>query len=169
MASGDAQAAPKPKGGQAVPPKAKSFLWLQGLVCGALATMATPTAVVLGVLMLPAIIANLTETAPGKPLTRVLALFGAAAIVGPLATLWTSQHTLGGAMALVEDPAVLSLSYAAAGAGWLLAELVPVAVRSTLEAAARTKAARLRAARARLQEEWRLPESDAKAEPKATK
>jgi hypothetical protein len=72
-------------------------------------------------------------------------------------------------MALVEDPAVLSLSYAAAGAGWLLAELVPVAVRSTLEAAARTKAARLRAARARLQEEWRLPESDAKAEPKATK
>jgi len=140
----------------AAPPKARSYLWLQGMACGALVTMAAPTALVCGVLMLPAIIANVTETAPGKPLTRVLMLFGAAAIVSPLHILWTSGHTLVGALTLVEDPAVLSLSYAAAGGGWLLAELVPVLVRVALEATARAKTARLRAARARLQEEWRL-------------
>jgi hypothetical protein len=147
-----AAAAAKP----ARPAKPRSYLWLQGMACGALVTMAPPTALVCGVLMLPAIIATVVETAPGKPLTRVLALFGGAAIVSPLHILWTSGHTLSGAMTLVEDPAVLSLSYAAAGGGWLLAELVPVLVRVALEATTRARTANLRATRARLQEEWRL-------------
>ena len=96
-------------------------------------------------------------TVGGLMFSGSLALFGAATCVSPMSILWRSGQTLSGAMALVEDPAVLSLSYAAAGAGWLLAELTPVLVRILLEASAMAKSARLRAARAQLEAEWRLP------------
>src|SRR5690349_1624154 len=35
------------------PRRQRSFVWLQGLLCGALATLATPTALLLGVLLAP--------------------------------------------------------------------------------------------------------------------
>jgi len=44
----------------------------------------------------------------------------------------------------------------AASAGWLLAEVTPIAVRVTLEAISIARAARLRAERTKLVEAWGL-------------
>jgi hypothetical protein len=51
---------------------------------------------------------------------------------------------------------VLGTAWAAAAAGWLLAEMAPVAVRATLEALSISRAARLRALRTQLADEWRF-------------
>jgi len=51
-------------------------LWVQGLLCGALVTLATPTAVLAGVLLLPAVIVHLMDTTEGRPILRTVLLFG---------------------------------------------------------------------------------------------
>ncbi|WP_048862072.1 hypothetical protein, partial [Acidisphaera rubrifaciens] len=92
----------------------------------------------------------------GRPLTRVLALFGAAGGIGPLVRLWSGGHTIALAMTLAGDPAVIGLAYALAGLGWLLSEVGPLALRVVMDAQAAARAARLRAARRRLAEAWSL-------------
>ena len=129
------------------------MVWLQGLLCGAMAMLAPPTALLLGVLLGPAVLALMLDRQPGRPRARSIALFGMAASVDPLRTLWVSGHAMTDAAALLADLHVLGI---AAAAGWLLAEAAPVAVRATLEALTISRTARLRALRSRLSEEWRL-------------
>lgn len=144
--------APDPKSA----PDGRSYLWLQGLVCGAVATLATPTAVLGLALFAPALVAAMTERREGRPLTRVLALFGAAGGAGPLVHLWSGGHTLALALTLAGDPAVIGLAYALAGLGWLLSEVGPLVLRAAMEAQAAARAVRLRAARRRLSDAWSL-------------
>jgi hypothetical protein len=133
-----------------------SMVWLQGLLCGALAMLAPPTALLMGVLLGPAVLALLFDRQAGKPRARSIALFGMAASVDPLRTLWGSGHSMQVAVALLGSLHVLGTAWAAAAAGWLLAEVAPVAVRATLEALSISRAGRLRASRARLADEWGL-------------
>src|ERR1700753_3961609 len=84
-------------------PRPHSLVWLQGLLCGALATLATPTALLLGVLLGPALLAVAFDSEPGRPVGRSVALFSMAASVRPLKTLWMSGHTMPVAAGLVGD------------------------------------------------------------------
>jgi hypothetical protein len=132
----------------------RSRVWLQGLLCGAVATLATPTALLVGVLFLPALIASVLDCQPGKPVARSMALFSLCGTVGPVLRLWAAGHTLEAAATLAADLDNLLLAWGAAAAGWLLAELAPVAVLVVLEALARSQTARLRAERTRQEAEW---------------
>ena len=138
------------------PQRQRSLTWLQGLLCGALATVATPTALLLVVLIGPALLAVALDREPGRPRARSIALFGMAASVMPLRTLWTSGHTLTSAVTLLSNPQVVGTAWSAAAAGWLLAEIIPLAVRVALEALSIMRKARLEAERARLIEAWGL-------------
>jgi len=148
------QAEPKvPRGGG----KFGSLLWLAGLACGALVTLATPTAVVAGILLAPGLLAVMLDQSPGKPTARSVMLFGLAATVQPLALLWRTGHHLGTALDLAGDTTVLATAWAAQGGAWLLCELTPLIITLTMEAVSRGRAARLRAARAAYEEQWGLP------------
>ena len=68
--------------------------------------------------------------------------------------LWSAGHTLAAAATLATDPDNLMIAWGMAAAGWLLAELAPVVVRAVLEALSLSRAARLRAERARYEAEW---------------
>jgi hypothetical protein len=138
----------------AAQPKQRSLIWLQGLLCGAMVTLATPTALLLGVLLGPALLATALDRQPGRPRARSIALCSMAASVGPLRTLWMGGHTMSIASALAGNTRVVAAAWTAAAAGWLLAELAPLGVRMALEALSIARAARLRAARARLVEDW---------------
>jgi hypothetical protein len=138
------------------PQQQRSLTWLQGLLCGALATVATPTALLLGVLLAPVLVAVALDQEPGRPRARSIALFGMAASVGPLRALWTSGHTLATATTLLGNLNVVGTAWSAAAAGWLLAELMPFAARAVLEALSLARKARLEAERARLVEAWGL-------------
>lgn len=53
----------------------------KGLLCGALMTLATPTALLLGVLLGPAMLAVVLDREPWRPTGRSVALFSMAASV----------------------------------------------------------------------------------------
>jgi hypothetical protein len=146
--------------------KRGSGMWMQGLVCGALVTLATPTAILGGVLLLPTILVYLTDAAEGRATLRAVLLFGLAASLRPLLTLWSGGHTVDLSLSLLSDLATPVVAWSAQGAGWLLSQLIPLVVRVTLEAQMRLEVARLRAERAKLAEEWGLPpaEGDASAQ-----
>jgi hypothetical protein len=141
-----------------VQPRQHSLVWLQGLLCGALVTVATPTALLLGVLLGPALLAMVLDREPGRPIGRSVALFAMAASVAPLKTLWIAGHTMAAATALVGDVQIVATTWSAAAAGWLLAQLTPIAVRTALEALSIARAVRLRAERAKLVEAWGFEE-----------
>ena len=122
-----------------------------------LAALATPTALLMGVLLAPGLLAVALDRAPGRPIARTLLLWGLSTTVGPLMTLWKAGHTMEAAFSLAFDPATLAWSWAAAGGGWLLTQLLPVLIRLALESAALSRKLRVRGLRARCAEEWGLP------------
>jgi hypothetical protein len=121
-----------------------------------MATLATPTALLLGVLLGPALLAVVLDHQPGRPRARSIALCSMAAAVDPLRTLWTTGHTIATATALLGNLRIVGMAWSAAAAGWLLAEITPIAVRAALEGLGIARAARLRAERAKLVEIWGL-------------
>jgi hypothetical protein len=134
-----------------------SAVWLQGLACGTVVAMATPTAVLGALLMVPGIGALLLERRAGRPAARVTLLCGAAAAAAPLTALWQAGLGVGGALATASDPAVLAGCWAAQAAGWLLAQLAPVLLRLAFDARAAAIAAGLRKERAHYEAEWGIP------------
>jgi hypothetical protein len=134
-----------------------SSLWLLGLVCGAVATLATPVALLALALLAPGLGSLLLEREPGRPLSRITLLCGAAAAAGPLASLWQSGQGVAGAFAAAADTRVLAGSWAAQAGGWLLGQIAPLVIRLLLDARAATEATRLRSRRRALETEWGIP------------
>jgi hypothetical protein len=137
--------------------KQSSLVWVQGLACGALAALAPSLAFMVAVLLGPGLLALVLNREPGRPIGRAVLLCGLAACVGPVRALWASGHGIGASLALVGDVGVVGSAWSAAAAGWLLAEIAPIAVRAVLEGSSLARAGKLRAARERLTEEWGLP------------
>jgi len=131
-----------------------SFVWLQGLACGAVVTLAPATALLLVVLLGPGGLALALDRRPGRPVARAVLLCSAAACVEPLRVLWAAGHTTTASVALLGDLGVVGTAWSAAAAGWLMVELAPVVAHVVQEAHAHARAARLRVVRARLAEEW---------------
>jgi len=136
---------------------AGALAWAEGLLCGGLVALLPPTALLLGVLAGPAVIAMLLDRQPARPVARSVALFALAASVSPVRTLWAAGHTMAQSLSLATDLQVVGTAWSAAAAGWLLGELAPVAVRAVLEVTSVSLAARLRAERAALAQAWGLP------------
>lgn len=133
-----------------------ALLWAQGLLCGGLVALLPTVALLLGVLLGPAMAALALDRQPGKPVARSVVLCTLAACIGPVRSLWAAGHDLAASLALAGDLNILGTAWSAAAAGWLLAELSPFAVRAVLEALSLARAAQLRATRDRLAEEWGL-------------
>jgi hypothetical protein len=131
--------------------------WLQGLVCGALVAFAPPTALMVGTLLLPAIIVYVLDDSDGRATLRAVLLFGLAGSLRPLLALWSGGHTMGASLSLLSDMAVPALAWSAQGAGWLLAQAIPLLIRVVQEAQTKIEIAHIRAERAKLAEEWGLP------------
>jgi hypothetical protein len=135
----------------------RSVVWLSGLACGMLAMVAPGLAILAAGLLAPGLVALKLDREPGRPVARTIMTFGLAACVQPVMTLWNSGQSFNAAIAIVTDPAVAGMAWSAAAAGWLLTQLMPLAIRAVLEATTLARATRLRAARLRLAEAWGLP------------
>ena len=148
-------AKPRPHAG----PK-RSLVWLQGVVCGLLATLATPMAVLLCGLLAPGLVAMVLDRAPGRPIARTVLLFGLAASVYPARDLWLSNMSINKALVLISDMSITGTAWAAAAGGWMLAEVTPLAIGFVLDARGRSRAAALRRLRREHAEAWGLPVED---------
>lgn len=139
------------------PRRRGSRVWLLGMGCGALATLATPTAVLGGLLLAPSLAAWALDPTPERRLARPILFCGLAATLRPLLALWTGGQTMAASLTLAGDLQTLGLAWAAQASAWLAGELAPLAVGLVQAARNRAQVARLRAERARLEEEWGLP------------
>jgi hypothetical protein len=137
----------------------RSVVWISGLACGVLVAVAPGVATVAGGLLAPGLVAVKLDREPGRPVARTVLTCGLAACVQPVITLWNAGQSFEAATAIITDPKVLCIAWGAAGAGWLLAQTAPLAVRAALEAGAITRAAQLRAARSKLAEAWGLSQA----------
>ncbi|MBV8578560.1 MAG: hypothetical protein JOZ58_26440 [Acetobacteraceae bacterium] len=129
-------------------------LWFPVLVGAAVIALATPAVLLASILLGPGLIGLAVEGTQGRPVARTMLLSGLAASVSPMRALWDGGPSLDGTLALAFDPGTVGLAWFAAGSGWLLSQLAPIVVRVLLDSATQSRAARLRAERARLQEEW---------------
>ncbi len=130
------------------------MIWVQGLLCGAVVALAPPLALLLAVLLAPAAVVVTLEADAGRPTSRSLLLFGLSASVDPVRRLWGAGDTIGASLRLLGEPRVLAIAWGAAAGAWVLTELTPAAVGLVLDAAGRSRAARLRARRERLLQDW---------------
>ena len=84
-----------------------------GLLTGAVATLATPSAVLLAALLAPSIAVCLLDTRPGRPALRPVLLCGLAATIHPVMALWQGGHTMQVCMSLAGNTSVLATAWAA--------------------------------------------------------
>ena len=134
----------------------RSVVWLSGLACGVLATIAPGIAILAAGLLAPGVVALKLDQEPGRPVARTVLTCGLTGCVHPVMTLWNSGQSFYTAIAIIMDPSIIGIAWSAAAGGWLLTQIAPLAVRTALEAAALTRATRLRAARTRIAEAWGL-------------
>jgi hypothetical protein len=134
----------------------RSVVWLSGLACGVLAAIVPGIATVAAGLLAPGLVALRLDREPGRPVARTVLTCGLAGCVQPVITLWNIGQSFETAIAIVTDPATVGIAWSAAGAGWLLTQVIPLVVRVALEAVALGRSTRLRAARSRIAEAWGL-------------
>ena len=148
------RAAHKPQ----APPGGGATRWLQGLVCGVALLVATPSALLAGVLLLPTVMAWMGDRQPGQPTARAVLLFGLAASCQPLDLLWRAGHRMEDAVVLITDVRTLAIAWSAQAGGWMLTQLLPLLIGFFVEAQANIVAQRLQKRLESLQEEWNRPE-----------
>ena len=95
---------------------------------------ATPSAVLAAILLLPTVMALAGDRQPGRPVARAVLLFGMAACCQPLTMLWRSGNHMDGAWGLALDIRTIAEAWAAQAFGWLLTQLLPIAMGLALEA-----------------------------------
>ena len=101
------------------PKPARPWTWLQGIVCGAVVAIAPGTAVLLAVLLAPALGILATSRPKHDAPVRAMLLAGAASAFMPLRLLWDQGGTLTAALDVLTDPSRPLLSWVACGLAWL--------------------------------------------------
>lgn len=130
------------------------MLLVAGLGAGVALSYALSTAILLGLGLLPALLAYAFDSVPGKPGARTVACLNFAGLAPALETLWLSGGSIGNAQALLLDPNTLPLAWAAALVGWALKECLPWLAQLTVDAKAARRRAELALRRTELVEEW---------------
>ncbi len=115
-------------------------------------------ALLIAVLLCPAIAFYLTEVARVRPVARAMLLCGSAATFSSVRALWEGGNTLAAALDLLSDIACPMLAWVGCAAGWLLYEAVYIAARLALEASSRRRTKHLEEEDASLRAEWTLSE-----------
>jgi hypothetical protein len=132
----------------------RSWLWLQGLACGAALSVATGPVLMMGVLLAPALMAYAIERNPAKPAATTMLLFSAATTFTPLRDLWQGGQSIEGGLLMLGDPMRAGLAWVAAGTGWLLEEMAQAIAGQYSDIKTRHRIAALNKERAALVEEW---------------
>lgn len=141
----------------AAPARRGGGRWLQGLACGAVLTLAAPSALLFAILALPTLLVWIIDRDPDKATARNVLLFAAAMALPSLAALWQAGRGWEASLDLLTQVNRLAAAWAVQAGAWLLSELAPVLIRLSLDLSANNQAARLRARRASLEADWGLP------------
>jgi hypothetical protein len=135
-----------------------SMMWLQGLVCGALLAFAPAMALLLAVLMAPALASLAADLEKGRGMTRSVAIACAGGALAPAWHLWLAQDEIGAALALLSDPLNLVLAWGGGACAWALCQVVPALLQSVWSVRESVRAHKIEAEMQQIREEWHLDE-----------
>jgi hypothetical protein len=129
-----------------------------GLGAGILMSYALPTGLLLGLGLLPSLLAYAFDPVPGRPGARAVFFFNLSGLAPALAELWRAGQGVSGSLALLADWHTLGLAWGGAALGFLLKAGLPLAAGLSVDAQVRARRAVLDRRRAELMEEWGAPE-----------
>ncbi|MGE5506614.1 MAG: acyl-CoA synthetase [Actinomycetota bacterium] len=124
------------------------------MILAALVPFSLPTVILVAVTMLPTLVAWATEKGHNKYAWLCVGGVNFAGVIPYLFSLWFGVHTLDESLHLLTDGSVLLVSYACAGAGWLIYAGTPPMVASYLSMSTQRRVANLKSAQKKLVEEW---------------
>jgi hypothetical protein len=136
--------------------KGGSMLWLEGLVCGAVLAFAPATAVLLMVLLAPALLCLAVDTEPGRGMTRAVTLACVAGSMGPAWHLWMAQDRLEEAVDLIWDPMTLLLAWGGGACAWAMCQVFPAVLQGVWNMREAVRGRAIEAEIKRLRDEWFL-------------
>ncbi len=142
------QAAPPPKriGG-------KGLLYFF-LIMVMLIAVAFPTLIVFFVGMLPGLVTWFTDRTDQKYQFFCVGGFNFAGWFPYLMDLWSGNHNLTGAMAIITDVFALATMYGAAAGGWLIYTVIPPVITSFMTVLTERRLSALRSNQRKIIEEW---------------
>jgi len=113
-----------------------------------------PTIIVLGIGMLPTIVAKISDRSEQGYVTFCVGGLNMAGVYPYLLTIWFENHSIRGAMELMSDVFVLVVMYSSATFGWLLYQTIPPVVAAFLTVLAERRVGVLRANQTKIIDEW---------------
>lgn len=129
---------------------------LLGIAGGGLIALSPDIALPFALLLLPGILGLVLDRSPGCGVARAMLLFQAAASVHPALDAWYRCAGIDGCMTFLMDGPMVLRVWLAAGAGWLLAQTIPLALKVLEDYRLAKHRAHLQAKRQALVEEWGL-------------
>jgi hypothetical protein len=130
------------------------------LACGAVLAFATSVALLAGILLAPAAVAAVVESTPGRPVARAMALCGGAFVLAPVWRLVLEGRSMTAALDILADPVTTGGAWLAGLAGWVLCEMLPVALRIASDMRHAALIGALEAEETALRAEWDLGTGD---------
>lgn len=139
-------------------PQSRGNGWLRGLGCGLVLALTPATALLLLVLLSPALLMRALDREQALGASRAVLLSNVAGSAGALVALWKEGvPAIGAAIAVLDQPVTIATAWAAAAAGWLASECVSQLAMIWLGVSARREARALDATVELLRNEWGDP------------
>ncbi|WP_428485741.1 hypothetical protein [Rhodopila sp.] len=135
-------------------------LLIVGLGCGGMIAVAPDIAAAVLLLLLPGVVGWLLDPTPGKAIGRTMLLFQGAASIHPIVSIWFQCDGLDACVAMAADRRTVLVVLLAAGFGFVLTQILPMALKLLDDGRIRIRRARLVAERQKIVEEWELERSE---------
>ncbi len=133
-----------------------SALWIQGLACGACLTFAAPTALLISILLAPALICLLASPGVNRGLLRSVSVACAAASLSPVWHLWLAGDRFDQALAALSEPFVLLIAWGAGASAWALCQVIPIVLRVSWDVRSTAQLRAIEFELKKLHEDWLL-------------
>ncbi|MDH5748581.1 MAG: hypothetical protein OEY85_04645 [Rhodospirillales bacterium] len=119
-----------------------------------LITVALPSIIIVGVGMLPSIVAYIVDNSKEKYAALSVSSMNFCGVFPALYNIWTGSHSFDGAISTLSDPFTLMIMYSAAGFGWLFFMSIPTIVSTFLTVMAQHRISHLRGIQKHIIAEW---------------
>lgn len=124
------------------------------IILSAISLFAAPTALVVGVGILPGLLAILTDREPGRLTGMTVASINVITLTPILGKLWSTGNSMALAVQLSTSVFTWALMLMGALLGFMMIQMLPVAIGSVITARDKMRLERIRARQKQLVEEW---------------
>ena len=131
----------------------RHLIW-GGVILVLVMMISLPTVMIIGVGMLPTIVAGLIDRTDQKFSMFCVGGLNFAGVFPYLMQVWSEDHTIANAGSILTDLFALTIMFSSAGFGWMLVIAVPPVITAFLAVLDKTKLKQLKAQQQRILEEW---------------